>query len=88
MSSIKKGCSKIFPNIHRKTPVGESLYNKVVGLHACNFLKKRLQRRCFPVDIPKLIRKTYLRTTAFLYGAVAHDLKLMLLRNFIRSCEP
>ena len=38
-------------------------------------LKKRLQRRFFPVDIVKLIRKTYLRTATFPYGAVAYDSK-------------
>ena len=27
----------------------ESLFNKVAGLQACNFIKKRLQNRCFPV---------------------------------------
>ena len=31
----KKGCSKKFRNIHRKTPVLESLFNKVAKLKAC-----------------------------------------------------
>ena len=29
-----------FCNIHRKAPVLESLFNKVEGLRACNFIKK------------------------------------------------
>ena len=29
----------------------ESFFIKVVGLKVCNFIKKRLQRRYFPVDI-------------------------------------
>ena len=29
----------------------ESLFNKVTGLQACNFTKKRLQYRRFPVNI-------------------------------------
>ena len=29
----------------------ESLYNKVAGPKVCNFVKERLQRRCFPVNI-------------------------------------
>ena len=35
-------------NIHRKTPVLESLFNEVAGM---NFIKKRLQQRCFPKNI-------------------------------------
>ena len=29
----------------------QSLFNKVAGLHACNFIKKKLQHRCFPVTV-------------------------------------
>ena len=42
--SIKKAVLIIL-NILRKTPLLEPLFNKV---HACNFIKKRLQHRCFP----------------------------------------
>ena len=34
----------------------ESLFNKVVNHKTCNFIKKRLQRRYFPVNIAKLLR--------------------------------
>ena len=54
----------------------ESLYNKVAGLHASKFFKKRLQCRCFPVNIAICFPSEHLfsRTTAFLYFcAVAHD---------------
>ena len=44
------------PNIHRKTFVLESLFNKVTGLMACNLIKKRLQHRCFSVSIAKFLR--------------------------------
>ena len=33
----------------RKTPVLESLFNKVAGLEACNFIQKRLLDNWFPV---------------------------------------
>ena len=46
-------CSQNFRNIHRKTPALESLFNEVAGLLACNFIKKRLQHNCFPVNIDK-----------------------------------
>ena len=45
-----------FHNIHRKTPVSESLFHKVAGLKAYNFNKKRLLQRCFPVNIAKFLR--------------------------------
>ena len=50
-------------NIHRKMPVSESLFSKVASLEACNFIKKRLQHRCFPVNIAKFLRKFYLKNT-------------------------
>ena len=52
---FKNGILKIFLNIHRKTPVLKSLFNKVAGILACNFIKKKLQQRCFPVNIAKFV---------------------------------
>ena len=43
-------------NIHRKTPVLESLFSKVASLEAYKFIKKRLQHRCFPFNITSLLR--------------------------------
>ena len=40
-----------FRRFHRKTPVLEYLFNKVTGLKAGNFIKKRPQHRCFLVNI-------------------------------------
>ena len=34
----------------------ESLFSNVLGLKACNIIKKRLQQRCFPVNIAKHLR--------------------------------
>ena len=55
--SIKKAVR----NIHRKMPLLESLFNKVAGLLACNFIKKRLQHRCFPVNVAKFLRTDILK---------------------------
>ena len=52
-------CSWRFCNIHRKTPVLESLFNKAVGLQSCDFIKKRLRHRCFPVNIAKFLRTAF-----------------------------
>ena len=34
----------------------ESLFNEVADVKACNFIKKTLQHRCFPVNIVKLLK--------------------------------
>ena len=52
--SIKKLFLKILQYPH-ETLVLESLFKKVTGLNACNFIKKRPQRRCFPVNIAKFL---------------------------------
>ena len=39
----------------------ESLFNKVVRLQSCNFLKKRLQHRCFPETVEKCLRAATLK---------------------------
>ena len=40
----------------------EYLFNKVVGLKACHFIKKRLQHRYFPVKLTKFLRKLFYGT--------------------------
>ena len=50
----------------------ESLFNKVAGLKACNFIKNELQHKCFPVNFRKFL-KTPLQNTSggcFLKGPV------------------
>ena len=42
----------------------ETLFNKVAGLNACNFIKKRLQHRRFPVNIAKCLRTHILKKFA------------------------
>ena len=56
--TIGGSCSEIFFKVgvlkdsqYSQKTVFESLFNKVTGLKACNFIEKRLQYRCFPVDI-------------------------------------
>ena len=45
-----------FLKFHRKTHAYESLFNTAAGLKTCNFLKKRLQHRCFPVKSARNLR--------------------------------
>ena len=60
---VVPSCSskQVFRNIHRKTSVLKSLFNKVAGHQNCNFIKKRLQQRCFPVKFSKLLRTLFLQ---------------------------
>ena len=57
----KKADLKNFAISHRKTPVLESLFNKVADLQACNVIKKRLQYGCFPVNIAKSLKAAILK---------------------------
>ena len=61
---LQNRCSQKFRKFHRKTPVLESLFNKAAGLKACNFIKKRLEHRCFPVKFAKFLRTTFLQNTS------------------------
>ena len=36
-----------------------SLFNKALGLQSCDFIKRRLQHRCFLVNIPKFLRTSF-----------------------------
>ena len=56
----EKRCSQKFLKIQRKTPVPESLFNKVAGLRLTTFLKKTLWYRCFPVNFAKFLRTPFL----------------------------
>ena len=49
-------CSENFFKFHRKTPVLESRFNKIAGR---NFIKDRLQRKCFPVKFAKFLRTPF-----------------------------
>ena len=53
---LQNRCSKKFHNIHRKTPASEFLFDKVAGLKAYKFNKKRLLHRCLSVNIAKILR--------------------------------
>ena len=46
-----------------KAPVLESHFHKVTGL-TCNFIKNKLQHRCFPVNIVKFLRTVFLQKTS------------------------
>ena len=59
--SAKKGVLKSFANFTRKH-LCWSLFSKVAGLKACEFIKRRLQHRCFPMKFTKFLRTPILKT--------------------------
>ena len=66
----------------------ESLFNKVAGLQACIFIKKKLQHRCFPVNIAKFLKTPILSTSAndcFCISEIqtTNNLIYILTENFI-----
>ena len=63
--------------MHRKTPVLESLFDKVAVLQPSNFIKDRLQHRCFPVNIAKFLTAPILKNTC--------ELLLLLIVIFSRE---
>ena len=57
---LKTDTLKRFCNIHRKTPVLESLFNDVASLKVHNFVRKRLHQICFLVkNIAKFFRTAF-----------------------------
>ena len=57
--SVKKLLLK-FVQHSPETPVLECLFNKIVPLNACNFIKKRLKHTRFPVNFAKFLRTAIL----------------------------
>ena len=52
---FKKDFKLKFRKFYKETPVLESLFNKVSGLKACNFIKKRIQHSCFPLKFARFL---------------------------------
>ena len=61
---LRNSCSYKFRNIFGKTPVLESLFNKLGSLKACYFIKKRFRHGGFPVNIVKFLRTAFFYTTS------------------------
>ena len=57
--SSKEVFLKISQYFQGNTCVGAS-FNKVAGLEAYNFIKERLQHRCFPVNIANFLKTDFL----------------------------
>ena len=56
------GALKIFANSAGKIHMLESLFKKALGPQACTFIKKRLQKRYFPVKLARFSRALFYST--------------------------
>ena len=74
--------------MYQKTPALGSLFNTIAGLLACNFIKRRLQDSCFPVNIGKFLRTAFLQNISE-NGLYHHDVNNDYIAVYIirRSCE-
>ena len=61
---FKLNALKDFGIFTREKPVLESRFHNIVGLQVDNFIKKRLQGRCFSVSIAKFLRAAFLWNTS------------------------
>ena len=75
-SSIKKAVPKSFAIFTEKHLCWSLFLNKDSGLQSWNFVKKRLQQRCFSVNIAKFLRGTcfeeYLWTAVWTFSTWAN----------------
>ena len=68
-----------------------SVLNRASGMKACNFIKKSLQHRCFPVSITRFLRTASLLNTssgcsaAYPYGCSIRKLKNNFLKFSIKK---
>ena len=66
----------------------ESFFNKAAGFQACNFIKKRLQHRCFAVNIAKFLGTPFLKNIyQRLLGLFAFKTKTMLNNELNKNFE-
>ena len=70
---LKKRCFWKLCKIYKKKPVVEP--------ETCNFIKKRIQHRCFPVNFAKIFR-TYFRISS---DDCSHCVKSVQMRSFFWS---
>ena len=56
---LKNRSSLKCPDIQRKIPILDSLFNEAAGVQTNNFIKMWLQQRCFPVNVANFLRTAF-----------------------------
>ena len=86
--SIKKAVLKNFEIFtHKKTPVLESLINKVINLKACTFIKKRIPAQVFCWEYYEIFKNTYFKNICKRLLFNLTSLFVCLLACFHRTLE-
>ena len=80
----KRKCSRKFRKIHRKTPVPESLFQKIASLRLATLLKKRLWHRRFSLSFAKFSRTSCLKNTSG--GCFCLNFR-KILRGVLEPCQ-
>ena len=85
--SIKRAVLKNFAIFTGKHLCRSRFFVKVVGLQACNFMKKRLWQRCFSPNIVKYLRTPTLKNTyeQLLLKILQHWCFPMIFAKFLRT---
>ena len=80
---LQSKCSLEVRNVHRKTAVLESLFNKVGTLKTRNFIKKKLQHRCFSVKLSKFLKTLFLQNPpgGYFWKFLMNSLSLLHMRK-------
>ena len=78
-------CSLKFCILQRKAPVLESLFNKIAGLKICNFIKKRLQRKYFPVKFTNFLTTLFLYRTGPVVACIHAKVGKALVRYYVNN---
>ena len=71
-----------FSKISKENTCVGVFLNKVTGLQTCNFIKKRLQHKCFRVKFPKFLITSFLQKTS---GSCFWELVYITTQNFLRE---
>ena len=62
--SLKKGVLRNFAKLIAKHLCQSLFFNKIAGLRPATLLKKTLWQRCFPVNVPKILRTAFPQNTS------------------------
>ena len=63
--SVRKGALRNFTKFTGKHLCQSFFFNKVAGVRPATLLKKRLSRRCFPVNFVKFLRTPFSQNTSW-----------------------
>ena len=79
----KKSILRNFAKFTGKQLCQSLFFNNVAGLRLATSLKKRLWRRCFPVNFVKFLRTPFFHRTPLVAASVYRELHIQIKSNFL-----